>query len=256
MNNPDNITFYSGTSGLLLPVPNKLHYPEDFKDKSRLAYYSSLMNSIEINSSFYKIPLASTVYKWSNEVPDQFRFTFKLYKDITHNKGLAFDPETLRKYMQVIAGAGRKKGCLLVQFPPSIRITDLPKLEMLFQQIRMNDEQMEWNTAIEFRHPSLYHEDSYELLEKYAMGMVVHDKSPASTPFTDINMPFVYLRFHGPDGNYRGHYSDEVLQEYAGYIKGWLLDRKTVYVYFNNTMGDALQNRSDLEHYMNSNYSR
>src|SRR5690554_3131640 len=118
----DIANYYSGTSGLLLPVPNKSHYPKEFQDKSRLCYYFSLMNSIEINSSFYKIPLSATVDKWAGEVPEEFRFTFKLFKEITHNKDLAFDPNTLAKFFEIIAAVGNKKGCVLVQFPPSVRI--------------------------------------------------------------------------------------------------------------------------------------
>ncbi|HEY8955872.1 DUF72 domain-containing protein, partial [Chitinophaga sp.] len=47
--------YRSGTSGLVLPVPNKQSFPPAFRDKSRLTYYASLFNSIEINSSFYKV---------------------------------------------------------------------------------------------------------------------------------------------------------------------------------------------------------
>ncbi len=82
-----NHTFYSGTSGLVVPVPQAL-YPPEFKGKSRLNYYASLFNSIEINSTFYKMPKISTVSNWAESVPDEFRFTFKLSKAITHAKGL------------------------------------------------------------------------------------------------------------------------------------------------------------------------
>src|SRR5262249_30420523 len=52
--------FYLGTSGLVLPVPNKQHFPEEFKAGTRLSYYASLFNSIEVNSSFYKVPRPAT----------------------------------------------------------------------------------------------------------------------------------------------------------------------------------------------------
>lgn len=110
--------YYSVTSGLLLPVPNKLHYPKEFQEKSRLCYYASLMDSIEINSSFYKVPQVSTMKKWAADVPEEFRFTFKLFKEITHNKDLAFDPEVVSSFFSVISHVEEKKGCLLVQFPP------------------------------------------------------------------------------------------------------------------------------------------
>ena len=110
--------YYTGLSGLQLPVPKYL-YPAPFENASRLTYYASLFNSIEINSSFYKIPQLATVRKWAGEVPDHFKFTFKLWKGITHNKGLEFSTEDLSAYFKSINGVTDKKGCLLIQFPPT-----------------------------------------------------------------------------------------------------------------------------------------
>ncbi|RZK75878.1 MAG: DUF72 domain-containing protein [Pedobacter sp.] len=239
--------YYSGTSGLLLPVPNKLFYPEEFKEKSRLCFYGSLMNSIEINSSFYKMPMASTVAKWATDVPEDFKFTFKLSKEITHNKGLAFDPKAVQHFVNVIDKVGNKKGSLLVQFPPSVRIAQFKQLELLINVLHESDPSRDWDIALEFRHASLYHNEVYKLLEEYAMGMVIQDKPPAITPMLDTLLPFVYLRFHGPGGSYRGSYEDEVLYEYAGYIRDWMSEGKKVYTYFNNTMGAAVGNLFTLK---------
>ena len=244
-NNPTK--YYSGTSGLLLPVKNKLSYPDEFKDKSRLCFYGSMMNTIEINSSFYKVPMASTVQKWATEVPEGFKFSYKLFRDITHNKGLAFDPDLLKRFMEIISFAGEKKGCLLVQFPASIRIGDIRQLALLMNRLRENDPAMEWNIALEFRHVSLYTEEIYSLLRDHQMAMVIQDKPPAITPMLEDEMPFVYLRFHGPGGHYRGSYEDDLLYEYADYIKDWMAEGKTVYSYFNNTMGEAINNLFTLK---------
>ncbi|SFH00479.1 DUF72 domain-containing protein [Pedobacter insulae] len=246
--------YYSGTSGLLLPVPNKLYYPEEFKEKSRLCYYASLMDTIEINSSFYKMPMSSTVHRWAADVPEEFRFTFKLFREITHNKNLAFDPEVISRFFHVINNVEEKKGCLLVQFPPSIKIGDLSQLKFLMSLLRENDVQMEWKIALEFRHPSLYVDEIYELLEHYQFGMVIHDKSPANSPLRETHPDFVYLRFHGPGGNYRGSYSDDILYEYASYITAWLSEDKKVYVYFNNTMGEAHANLNLLRQIVRDTY--
>lgn len=239
--------YYYGTSGLLLPVPNKLFYPEEFKGKSRLCFYGSMMNSIEVNSSFYKVPMASTVAKWAAEVPKEFRFTFKLSREITHNKGLAFDTEAVKRFIGIIDLVGDKKGCLLVQFPASVRISQFKQLALLVNTLRESDPNGDWNIALEFRHTSLYVDLVYKLLEDAGLGIVIHDKAPAATPMLETELPFVYLRFHGPDGSYRGSYEDEVLNEYAGYIRDWMSEGKTVYSYFNNTMGKALANLFTLK---------
>lgn len=244
----DNVpAYYSGTSGLLLPVRNKLFYPEEFKEKSRLCFYASLMNSIEINSSFYKVPMGSTVARWANDVPAGFKFTFKLSKGITHNKGLAFDPEAIKQFMGLIALVGDKKGCLLVQFPPSVRIGNLNQLNLLMACLRESDPDFSWNIALEFRHVSLYCEQVYSLMEDYGLGMVIQDKPPANTPMMNTDLNFVYLRFHGPGGSYRGSYENDLLYEYAGYVKDWMSEGKTVYAYFNNTVGEAISNLYTLK---------
>jgi len=246
----DQYKFYSGTSGLVLPVPNKVSYPPDFQDKTRLIYYGSLFNSIEVNSSFYKLPQGKTVAKWASEVPDNFKFTYKLWQDITHQKGLSFNPDDVTRFMQVINQAGDKKGSLLVQFPPSIKSDSIPQLQNLLSTIRQNDEEQQWDIAIEFRHKSWYTDKTYQLLDQYQMGMVIHDLPASASPLEILDRDFIYLRFHGPNGGYRGSYNDDFLSEYATYITEWLADDKTVYAYFNNTMGDAVHNLATLNNYV------
>ncbi len=239
-------SIYTGTSNIVLPVPNKLLFPPDYQDRSRLCYYASLFNSLEVNSSFYKVPMRSTVEKWAADVPADFKFTFKLWKQITHNKGFVFDPHDLQKFMNAINGAGDKKGCLLIQFPPSLGI-NINQLRVLLDAIIMIDNGREWKVAVEFRNKSWYTDDVYELLENYQMVMVIQDMPKSATPFIDSDVPFVFLRFHGPNGGYRGSYTDEHLAEYASYISNWQDEGKTIFAYFNNTMGDALQNLITLD---------
>lgn len=243
------IHFYGGISGLQLPIP-KREFPPEFADKSRLNYYASLFNSIEINSSFYKIPLAATVAKWAADVPQNFKFTYKLWRDITHNKKLIFNPEDIDRFMQVIDNAGDKKGCLLVQFPPSITIARLVQLEYLLSVIIKTDPDHKWNLCVEFRHRSWYNDDVYDLLKKYHAGFVIHDMPASIAPLIALSDDFVYLRFHGPNGGYRGSYADDFLYEYAQYVKDWQQEGKTVYAYFNNTMGDALNNLTTLSSFI------
>lgn len=243
-------SYYSGTSGLLLPVPNKEFYPEDFKDKSRLCYYGSLFNSIEINSSFYKVPMASTVAKWSGEVPVNFKFTYKLWRGITHNKGLVFNPRDVYDFIGRISNAGDKKGCLLIQFPGSIKPVHIRELDQLLGEVRKADPENQWKVAVEFRQQSWYQSETYQILDHYGMGLVLHDKLKEGGYLIDPAVDFVYVRFHGPDGDYKGSYDDDFLYEYATYIKEWLTEGKEVFTYFNNTMGSAIRNLETLRKYV------
>jgi uncharacterized protein YecE (DUF72 family) len=241
--------FFCGTSNIVLPVPNKTHYPPEYKDKSRLNYYASMFNSLEVNSSFYKIPLPRTVEKWANDVPENFRFTFKLFGGITHAKELNYDPSEIQRFFQAVHPAGNRKGCLLIQFPGSITAYYLPKLSILLDQIRSADLAQDWKLAVEFRDRSWYEDKTYELLEKHAAAVVRHDMPKSRAPLVDTLTDFCYLRFHGEKGDYRGTYSDEFLQEHASFIRELTAERKQVYAYFNNTMGEAVRNALDLREF-------
>jgi uncharacterized protein YecE (DUF72 family) len=238
--------YYAGTSGMVLPVPNKSYYPPEFKERSRLCYYASLFNSIEVNSSFYKIPQGKTIAKWAGEVPHDFRFTFKLWREITHAKGMAFNPADVYRFMQAIDPAGKKKGCLLVQFPPGTHAHLLPRLIELVNYIRDADPEHSWKVALEFRHVSWYNDTILDFAASNGLSIVLQDIPASATPLDFADDDTIYLRFHGPGGKYRGSYPDDVLQEYSTYIHEWQEEGKTVYTYFNNTMGDAVQNLSTL----------
>lgn len=250
-----NNSFFSGTSGINLPVPNKVSYPLEFQDKSRLCYYSSLFNSIEINSSFYKVPMFSTVRKWGESVPQDFQFTYKLWREISHSKFLLFKEEDVERFMNVIENTDLKKGCLLVQFPPSLTSESIDQLEKLLKNIRLYDSSCSWKIAVEFRNQSWYQDHCYDLIKDYQAAVVMHDKKQAGIFISDAQSDFVYLRFHGINGDYKGDYPDEIMYEYSLYIKDWLSEGKMVYAYFNNTAGNAVNNLITLNTYIKSHNS-
>lgn len=237
--------FYSGLSGLQLPIPKYL-FPPPYENASRLTYYASFFNSIEINSSFYKIPQSGTVSKWAASVPDHFKFTFKLWKGITHNKGLNFNDEDVVAFFNSINSVNQKKGCLLIQFPPGLGREYTIQLEKLLSCIDEANSTHGWKVAVEFRNKSWYHQDVYDLLDFYKAAIVIHDIPKSATPLLNHTTDFLYIRFHGPTGNYRESYSEDFLKEYASLIYDWIDEGKTVYAYFNNTMGDAFQNLETL----------
>jgi uncharacterized protein YecE (DUF72 family) len=240
------LNFFSGLSGLVLPIP-KYKFPLEHQNASRSAYYATIFNSIEINRSFYKIPLNKTISRWASSVSDDFKFTFKLFKGITHEKNLQFDNFLIEQFMEAISHVGAKKGCLLLQFPPSLKNDNLHQLERLLQSVRAIDSDENWTIAVEFRNKSWYNDDVYDMLGIYKSLLVIQDIPTSATPLVNQLYHGVYIRFHGPSGNYRGTYTDAFLMEYAGYVRAWLEEGKTVYLYFNNTMGNAFQNLATLK---------
>jgi uncharacterized protein YecE (DUF72 family) len=234
--------FYGGTSGLQISIPKRDFTPEH-ETKSRLAFYAHQENTIEINSSFYKLPQAKTIDKWVVEVPANFRFTFKLWKEITHQKNLLFKTEDVRRFMDAIRLPESNQGCLLVQFPPSLQISSLAQLTELLNLLQ----EFTWPLAVEFRHDSWYRDTVFELLNERQVSLVLQDMPKSATPMEITADELVYLRFHGPKGNYKGSYSDGFLYEYSLYMREWQQEGKTVYAYFNNTAGSALANLNFLK---------
>ena len=236
---------YYGLSGLALPIP-KYKFPPPHQESSRLTYYASLFNSIEVNSSFYKIPMPATVSKWAGSVPPEFKFTFKLFQDITHNKGLEFKSDDIARFFKAIEPAGDKKGCVLVQLPPNTGKECTGQLYALLTCVNENNAGNAWSIAVEFRNRSWYTPELYNLLDDLGAAMVIQDIPKSATPMLHQTGGFVYVRFHGPTGNYRDTYPESFLYEYATYIREWLDEGKTVYTYFNNTMGEAYNNQHTL----------
>lgn len=247
----DNLSdfFYSGTSGLAIPF-NKTQYPAEFKDKSQLQYYASQFNSIEINSSFYKLPKTATVKNWAESVPKDFRFTLKVPKSITHSPELDAAPHQLTEFMQVISQVGDKKGCLLAQFPPSLTIEKIEPFTQLLKQFNQEIKLSSWKLAVEFRHSSWYDPSVYQLLKTYNASLVLHDMKNSTTQWSNVYDEIIYVRLHGPEPRYRGNYSDESLKQIAEAVINWINEGKTVYTYFNNTVGAAFNNVKTLNEFV------
>lgn len=235
-----------GTSNVVVPG-NKASFPEAYRQKSRLHYYSSLFNTVEINASFYKTPLFRTYERWVLDVPEDFRFSIKLTREITHAKDLQGDLSHLHKFMETAAGIGPKKGCLLIQFPGKITLDYFTKVEGILQELEAYKPERQWKTAVEFRHASWYTGETWELLDEFGAGLVLQDIPKARIWERQGKARFVYLRFHGPKGDYKDSYSKTFLQEKAAHIKEWMKEGRDVYAYFNNTIGSAFENARSLK---------
>ena len=176
-------------------------------------------------------------------VPDDFQFTIKLWQGITHEE--IYDHNDLEQFFAAIQCLGHKKGCLLIQFAAKAKI-DFSGFDRLLENIRRLDTQKDWRLAVEFRHTRWYAREIYEILDEFSASMVLHDMPKCLPPELNKNADFVYLRFHGEKGDYRGSYSIQYLQNKANEIHGWLHQGKDVYAYFNNTIGDAASNLQTL----------
>ena len=235
-----------GTSGIVVPG-SKQSFPAEFRLKSRLNYYASLFNTLEVNSTFQKIPMVSTLQKWSLDVPEEFRYTLKLWKEITHVKQLVINLKNIDTFFSAANHIGNKKGCLFVQFPGSITADYSTQVEQILLRLQQLDQDNEWQKAVELRSVTWYSSQTNELLNRYNVSLVLHDMPKSKNLMVDEAAKFIYFRFHGPKGDYRGSYSAEFLKEQAENIQSSLNNGKDVYAYFNNTMGSAFENAMTLK---------
>jgi len=235
-----------GTSNITLPG-NKSTFPKEFRLESRLHYYSSLFNTLEVNSSFYRIPLRNTFQRWAFDVQNDFCFSLKLTKEITHARDLAGDMMMLEKFMDAARGISQKRGCILVQFPGKISLEHFGRVEQILENLMETDPHNTWRKAIEFRNKTWYLSETYEMLNLYGAQIVLHDMPKSKLLEAPIETSFLYLRFHGPNGDYRGSYSIEILKQRALQIEQATDQGRDVYVYFNNTVGEAFNNALTLK---------
>lgn len=178
-------------------------------------------------------------------VPQNFRFTFKLSKSISHSKGLEFNAGDVRLFVQTINNVEHKKGCILIQFPPSLKPEKIKQVKELFTAIVSVNAEHAWKVAVEFRSNLWYTDETFKLLQQYNFSLVLHDLPASATPLLPQE-DLVYLRFHGTEKGYRGSYDNTVLKAYAERIRQWTSEGKLVYCYFNNTLGSAFENLQAL----------
>lgn len=239
-----------GTSGIVLPG-NKSSFPDEFKSQTRLQYYSALFNSLEINSSFYKTPMPKTFAKWATETKENFCFSVKLARAVTHAPKLDINPGDIDAFMEAASQLTTKAGALLIQFPARITIEYAEQVESILRHINGMNEKPGWKLAVEIRHTSWHQPRAYDLLRKYNASLVFHDMPQSKTPLDHTATDIIYLRLHGPYGDYKGSYSEDVIRSYAQWLHQWHTTGKTLFVYFNNTIGDAYNNARLLQQYLN-----
>jgi uncharacterized protein YecE (DUF72 family) len=160
------------------------------KSSDYLARYAESLNSVEVNSTFYRIPSVSSVKNWEAQTPKKFRFSVKIPQSISHSPALRYDPDKLDAFIDHIKPFGDKLGPLLLQLPPSLAPDHIEQLETVLGQLQG------YKTAVEFRHKDWFHEPIYEMLRDSdaALVYVEHPSQPSELVETS---DFTYVRLEG-----------------------------------------------------------
>jgi len=234
---------FIGTSGWVYSHWEGIFYPEDLPGKDKLKYFSQHFKTTEINYSFYHLPRPSTYQNWYLQTPEDFLFSVKASRFITHIKRLKGVKEAWKTFIKNALNLKEKLGPILFQFPSSFKATEenIKRLEDFLKLITKN----KLRYAFEFRHQSWCDKKVYDLLKKYKVVWVIADSS--SYPKAEVvTANFVYIRMHGSKVLFTSNYTKRELKDLAQKIKKWL-KTSNVYIYFNNdAYGYATENAKEL----------
>ena len=166
--------YFLGLPAWAFPGWTGRYFPAPTRDASTLGYYAQVFNTVEGNTTFYRIPDEHTVSRWREAVAGTpFRFSFKIPRAITHERTL--DRELVQQFMAVLEPLGDHLGPFLVQLPASLGPENLGALKSLFEALPSSH-----RYCLELRHLEFF--ETPELIEpllaRYNAGRVMFDSRP------------------------------------------------------------------------------
>jgi len=218
---------YIGTSGWSYPHWVGPFYPEGTSQGDFLGYYLEYFNSVEVNSSFYRLPTSSAVDGWDRMAPSHFLFSVKVSRFITHMKKLKDPSDSIDRFINAIRPLKDHLGPLLLQLPHNFGVNP-ERLETFLSGL---PEGLRY--VFEFRDPSWFTEDVFALLEQVGAGFCIYDFEGRRSP-QKVTSDFAYFRLHGPSRRYEGSYSDEQLKEWAFSVREISRSGRDCFLYFDN----------------------
>jgi uncharacterized protein YecE (DUF72 family) len=215
---------------------------------THLQRYASTFNAVEINSCFYRPHRFTTYERWAASVPDNFRFSVKLPKVITHQARLVGAGAELARFLGETSGLGVKRGPILVQLPPTFAF-DAGVADSFFAELRRR---FEGDVVFEPRHETWFSDEVETILLSRRIARVAAD--PARVPAAAEPGGYdglVYFRLHGSPRIYYSAYPPAVLENVARIVEEKAARGISTWCMFDNTaLGaattDALTVKSHL----------
>jgi uncharacterized protein YecE (DUF72 family) len=237
-----------GTAGWNVPAP----YAADFcAAGTHLQRYATRLNAVEINSSFYRPHRRQTYERWAGSVPQHFRFSVKVPKEITHAKRLVACDTQLDRFVAEVGGLGASLGVLLVQLPPSLAFAEACA-NKFFAALKTRIASGV-GVACEPRHRSWFTQAANTLLTCHEVARVAADPARAG----DDGQPggwegLAYYRLHGSPQIYYSNYDRSVLEKMSRSLADTGVRAAHSWCIFDNTaafaaLGNALELRAMLQ---------
>ena len=226
--------FFLGCSGFYYNHWKGPFYPEKLAKAKWLQHYAEQFNTLEVNNTFYRFPNEKMLKDWYEKTPENFRFTLKANRAITHTRKFHNTEQLLADFYKLAFLLEKKLLCVLFQLPPFIH-KNMDLIEKIADQV---DSKVA--NVVEFRHESWWDSEVYDFMKK--KGLVFCSVSASELPETLVKTgSMIYVRFHGKDGWYHHFYPEKELEEWADRIK--LLKVQKVFCYFNNDVNaNAVKN--------------
>jgi uncharacterized protein YecE (DUF72 family) len=203
-------------------------YPNGVGPSRWLEHYSRVFDTVEVNSTFYRLASPKAVANWVRQTPEHFVFALKASRYLTHIKRLTdLDQGVKRFYERIEPLVGTPKlGPIVWQLPPNFQRDD----ERLANAL---DSLPEGRHCFEFRHPSWFVDEVYELLRAHGVALVIGDRKGLEFQTHEMTADWTLVRFHHGHRGRRGNYSKSELEEWAQRFEDWRR-RVEVFAYFNN----------------------
>ena len=231
---------FVGTAGWSIPRDAVVHFD---REGTHLQRYARVLNGTEINSSFYKPHAAKTYARWSASTPDDFRFSVKVPREITHDRRLVDVVPALDRFLDETAGLGEKRGPLLAQFPPSFAF-DADLVERFLDDLR---DRFDGLVACEPRHPSWMTATVDGLLRRRRVARVAADPPRTGEDDRPGGWPgLVYYRWHGSPRVYWSRYDHAQVDALAAALYMVPDDAETWCVFDNTAAGAGCENALEL----------
>ena len=196
-----------------------------------LEHYARHFDTFEVNTTFYRLPNRDAVANWERTVPPGFVFAVKASRYLTHVKRLQdLGPGLDRFYERLAPLLGSPKlGPVLWQLPPTFKRDD-DRLAAALDRLDRTRERH----CFEFRHPSWFVDEVYELLRAHGAALVIGDRPEVHAFQTfELTADWTFVRFHYGSRGRRGNYSERELQEWAARFADWSRSVE-IFAYFNN----------------------
>jgi uncharacterized protein YecE (DUF72 family) len=186
------LQYYVGCSGWSYSSWQGPFYPPTIDNSKWLKYYSQVFDYVEIDSSFYRIPTIFMVKNWYKRSPQNFKFTAKFPKIITHDKRLKAVDKELGQFFESMRPLADKTLALLIQLPPSLHLFE--GLERLRDLVPELDTRFRY--AVEVRHSSWFQDLAYNFFANNDICMIWSQLAELQTP-PILTTDFLYLRLIG-----------------------------------------------------------